>query len=183
MQILISILLAFALTSCSTNRLLFTVSTKKKIENAGVELQKVQFYNSSEIVLVRVLKQEEISVAEGKVRIENGKSIEEIVIPANTPGICELHDQKTLKISFDTGDGKSIPFLVEKKGNVIVEESFFRIGAKKWITAKSGKKIGQVDYQGKIYHLVRGADSRLTINKSVMSQVKRDKYVARGRKL
>ncbi len=165
------------------NRMLLTVDTKKKIENAGVDLVQVQFYNSTEIVLARQLKKEEVSVAEGKVRIENGNHIEEIIIPANTPGICELHNEKTLKVSFDVGEGKSIPFLVERKGDMVVEGSYFKIGAKKWIKTNRGRKIGKVDYEGKVYHLVRGTDSRLMIDKSVLNRVKRDTHVARGRKL
>ncbi len=183
MRIPLSLLAVLFLSSCSMNRMFLTVDTKKKIENAGVDLVQVQFYNSTEIVLARQLKKEEVSVAEGKVRIENGKHIEEIIIPANTPGICELHNEKTLKISFDIGEGKSIPFLVERKGDMVVEGSYFKIGAKKWVKTSRGRRVGKVDYEGKIYNLVRGADSRLMIDKSILNRVKRDTHVARGRKL
>jgi len=171
------------LSSCSINRMYLTVSTKLEIEKAGIDIKKVQFYNSEEIVLARQLSKEELKVAEGKVRIENGKSIEEIVIPANTPGVCELNDEKTLKVSFDTGNGKSIPFLVERKGDMVTTESYFKIGAKTWKRTSQGRQVGQVDYQGQIYSLVRGADSRLMIDKSVMNKVDRNTHVAKGRKL
>ena len=182
-QVTFLLLTSLLLSSCSVNRLLLTVDTKKQIEEAGVDIKQVQFYNSEEIVLARQLSKEEINVAEGKVRIENGKHIEEIIIPANTPGICELNDEKTLKVSFDTGDGKSIPFLVERKGDVVVSTSYFRIGARKWTRTSKGRKIGKLDYEGEIYNLVRGAESRLMIDKSVMNRVKRDTHVAKGRKL
>lgn len=160
-----------------------TVDTKMQIEKAGIDIKKVQFYNSEEIVLARQLKNEELKVAEGKVRIENGKQIEEIIIPANTPGICELNDEKTLKVSFDTGDDRSVPFLVERQGDVVVAGSYFKIGAKNWTRSNNGNKVGQLDYQGKIYTLVRGSNSRLMIDKSVLNRVKRDVHVAKGRKL
>jgi hypothetical protein len=171
------------LSSCSTNRLLLTIDTKQQIEKAGVNIKQVQFYNSEEIILARQLNKEELKVAEGKVRIENGKHIEEIIIPANTPGICELNNEKTLKVSFDTGDGKSLPFLVERKGDMVVSSSYFKIGAKKWVRTTRGRKIGKLDYEGKTYSLVHGSDSRLMIDKSVMNRVKRDTHVAKGRKL
>jgi len=171
------------LSSCSINRMYLTVSTKLEIEKAGIDIKKVQFYNSEEIVLARQLSKEELKVAEGKVRIENGKSIEEIVIPANTPGVCELNDEKTLKVSFDTGNGKSIPFLVERKGDMVTTESYFKIGAKTWKRTSQGRQVGQVDYQGQIYSLVRGADSRLMIDKSVLNKVDRKTHIAKGRKL
>ena len=171
------------LSSCSMNRMLLTVDTKQEIEKAGIDIKQVQFYNSEEIVLSRELRNGELKVAEGKVRIENGKSIEEIIIPANTPGICEMNDEKTLKVSFDTGDGKTIPFLVERRGDIVTAGSYFKIGAKKWVRTSRGQRVGKVDYQGQIYNLVRGANSRLMIDKSVLNKVDRNTHVAKGRKL
>ncbi|MCF8465036.1 MAG: hypothetical protein K9G41_09350 [Flavobacteriales bacterium] len=171
------------LSSCSINRMYLTVDTKQQIEKAGVDIKQVQFYNSEEIVLARQLNKGELKVAEGKVRIENGQSIEEIIIPANTPGICELNDEKTLKVSFDTGDGKSIPFLVERKGDMVTSGSYFKIGAKQWVRTSRGEQVGKVDYQGQIYNLIRGVNSRLMIDKSVLNKVDRSTHVAKGRKL
>tara|TARA_R110002072_G_scaffold281866_1_gene444544 strand:+ start:428 stop:979 length:552 start_codon:yes stop_codon:yes gene_type:complete len=171
------------LSSCSINRIYLTVETKLQIEKAGLDIKQLQFYNSEEIVLARQLSKGELKVAEGKVRIENGKSIEEIIIPANTPGVCELNDEKTLKVSFDKGDGKSIPFLVERKGDMVTTESYFKIGAKKWIRTSKGQQVGKVDYQGQVYNLVGGANSRLMIDKSVLNKVDRNTHVAKGRKL
>ena len=176
-------LIVFTLSSCSLNRMLLTVDTKQQIEKAGVDIKQVQFYNSEEIILARQLNKEEIKVAEGKVRIENGKNIEEIIIPANTPGICELNDEKTLKVSFDAGDGKTIPFLVERKGDVVTSGSYFKIGAKKWVRTNRGRKVGKLDYEGQVYNIVRGAESRLMIDKAVLNRVKRETRVAKGRKL
>ena len=183
MKKLIPILSIVLLSSCSINRMYLTVDTKQQIEKAGVDIKQVQFYNSEEILLARQLNKGELKVAEGKVRIENGQSIEEIIIPANTPGICELNDEKTLKVSFDKGDGKSIPFLVERKGDIVTSGSYFKIGAKQWVRTSRGEQVGKVDYQGQIYNLVRGANSRLMIDKSVMNKVDRNTHVAKGRKL
>lgn len=182
---IISLLSALVIlfSSCSTNRMLFTVSTKKQIEESGVDVTQVQFYNSEEIVLARQISKEEVKVAEGKVRIENGKNIEEIIIPANTPGVCELNNEKTLKVSFDTGDGKALPFLVERRGDMVVEGSYFKIGAKEWTRSMRGRKVGKVDYEGKMFNLVRGAEARLMIDKSVLNKVDRKTKVAKGRKL
>lgn len=179
----VSLFAIVLLSSCGVNRMYFTVQTKQEIENAGVDLSQVQFYNSEEIILARQISKEELKVAEGKVRIENGKNIEEIIIPANTPGVCELHDEKTLKVSFDTGDGKTIPFLVERRGDMVVAGSYFKIGAKTWTRTDRGRKIGTLDYQGQDYQLVRGAEARLMIDKSVLNRVKRNTHVAKGRKL
>ena len=182
-SISVFIAVAIALSSCSLNRMYFTVASKQEIEKAGVDLTQVQFYNSEEIILARQISKEEVKVAEGKVRVENGRNIEEIIIPANTPGVCELHDEKTLKISFETGDGRSIPFLVERQNDIVVSGSYFKIGAKEWVRSDRGRRIGKVDYAGQVYNLVRGADSRLMIDKAVLNKVERKTHVAKGRKL
>lgn len=174
---------AVLLSSCSMNRIYLTVQTKLEIEKAGVQMNQIQFYNSEEIVLVRELKQEELKVAEGKVRVENGRNIEEIIIPANTPGVCELFDEKTLKVSFESGNGRSLPFLVERKGDVVVEGSYFKIGAKEWVRSDRGYREGKIDYDGKIYNMVRGANCRLMIDKSTLNKVDRETRVAKGVKL
>jgi hypothetical protein len=176
-------ILTLLLASCSSNRMLFTVDTKQMIEKAGVQVSQVQFYNSEEIVLARQISKEEVKVAEGKVRIENGRNIEEIIIPANTPGICEMNDEKTLKVSFDSGDGKSIPFLVERRNDMVVEGSYFKIGAKEWTRSDRGRRIGKLDYEGNVYNIVRGSEARLMIDKATLNKVNRKTKVAKGRKL
>jgi hypothetical protein len=172
-----------AITSCSTSRMFLTVDTKQQIEKANISLNQVQFFNSEEIVLVRQLSKEDIGVDKGRIKIENGKQIEEVIIPAYTPGVCELHDEKTFKISFETGDGKQIAFVAERRNDMVDKTSAFKIGANEWITTQRGNKVGKVDYDGKVYTLVRGLDSRLMIEKSMLNNVDRDTRVAKGRKL
>lgn len=172
-----------AITSCSTSRIFLTVDTKQQIEKAKIALNQVQFFNSEEIVLIRQLSKEDIGVDKGRIKIENGKQIEEVIIPAYTPGVCELNDEKTFKISFETGDGKQIAFVVERKNDVVDKSSGFKIGANEWVTTQRGNKVGKLDYDGKVYTLIRGLDSRLMIEKSMLNNVDRDTRVAKGRKL
>lgn len=181
--LLLLLFTASVLTSCSTSRMYFTVETKLQVEKASIPLTQLQFYNSEEIVLVRQMSKEEFGVEKGRVKIENGKQVEEVIIPRNTPGICELHDEKTLKVSFDKGNDNAIAFLVERRNGVVTEGSHFKIGAKEWITTERGNKVGKLDYEGKVFTLVRGLNSQLLIDKSVLNKVDRDTKVAKGRKL
>jgi hypothetical protein len=181
--ILLIFLSAILFTSCSTSRMYLTVETRQQIEKANITLNQLQFYNSEEIVLIRQLSKEDIGVDKGKIKIENGKQVEEVIIPRNTPGVCELFDEKTLKISFETGDGKQIPFLVERRNGVVAEGSNFKIGAKEWVTTERGNKVGKVDYDGKVFTLIRGFNSRLLVDKDMLNKVDRDTRVAKGRKL
>jgi len=182
-QTLLIILSAAILSSCSTSRLYLTVETRQQIEKANINLNQLQFYNSEEIVLIRQLSKEDIGVDKGKIKIQNGKQVEEIIIQRNTPGVCELHDEKTIKISFETGDGKQIPFLVERRNGIVTEGSNFKIGAKEWVTTERGNKVGKLDYDGKVFTLIRGLNSRLLVDKDMLNKVERDTRVAKGRKL
>lgn len=173
---LICVALMFTFSSC--NRMLLDVPTKQKIENAGISINQVQFYNSEEIVLSRQLKNEDLKVVSGKVRFENGKYIEEIKIRRNTPGVCDISDDKALRVSFEDGSGKSLVFLIDATR----QGDYFKIGAKEWVM-RNNSKIGKVEYQNKMYNLVRGRNSRLMINKSVLNKMKRNTRIAKGKKL
>lgn len=177
------ILVAVLLSSCVGNRMYFTVSTKKKLEKAEVDLTQIQFYNSETIVLSRHINKEEIDVVQGKVKFKNGRYVQEIIIPAGTPGICEVHDVKSLRVSFEDGDGNSIPFLVERRGGVISDGSGFKLGAREWKKLSSGRKVGKLDYQKEMFTIVKGVNSRLLLDKSVLTKEDRDTRVAKGRKI
>lgn len=183
MKYFFGLAIVLSLASCSTSRVYFTVAGKKQLDEAGIELKKIQFYPSSDLLLSRQLSKEEIAVYKGKVRIENGRQIEEVIIPSGTPGVCEWNDEKSLRVSFDQGDGKQLIFLVEKRNGVVVEESHFKIAAKEWVNLNNGNRIGKVDYQGKVFNLVRGQDARLMIDKERLVKTQQSTTVVKGRKL
>jgi hypothetical protein len=177
------IIVAILLTSCVGNRMYLTVGTKKKLEKAEVDLTQIQFYNSETIVLARQINKEEVDVTQGKVKFKNGKYVQEIIIQAGTPGICEVHDVKSLRVSFEDGSGNSIPFLVERRGGVISDGSGFKLGAKEWKKMASGSTVGKLDYQNEMFSIVKGANSRLLLDKTVLTKVDRDTRIAKGRKI
>lgn len=181
--IVIVALLSLTLSSCGPSRIYFTVDTKLRLDKAGIGLQKVQFYPSADIVLVRQISTEEVDVVKGKVKIEGGRKVEEIIIPAGTPGICEFNDERSMRVSFDQGDGKLLVFQVERRDGNVVPGSYFKIAAKEWITLNSGGRVGTIDYNGKVFTMVRGQDTRLMIDKSVISKTERNTSVAKGRKV
>ena len=182
-RLLIAAFVATSLTSCVSNRIYFTVDTKKELDQEKIDLKQIQFYNSEEIVLVRSASEADVQVEDGKVKTTSGKQVQEIVIPAMTPGICEVYDERSLRISFDDGDGNALPFLVERREGVVVDRSGFKLAGKNWKKTRTGGKVGKVDYQKELYTIVRGANSRLLIDKSSITKIDRSTKVARGRKL
>jgi len=94
----------------SSCKVLFTEQFRKQAEATGIDILKIQFYNSDKIILKRILSSNEVSVTSGKVKVENGKNIEIIKIKKNTLGKCELIDKNKLYISFEEGENKSFVF-------------------------------------------------------------------------
>lgn len=86
------------------------------------DFQKLQCYVSQEIVLRRVLRSEERDVSPGHaLRIEKDKRIEEIVIPAFTPGVVLNGKEDRLMVSFEPpvqGKELTLTFVLTHKWNV-----------------------------------------------------------------
>jgi hypothetical protein len=82
--VLLGLLAAVAPIGCSN---LVPLRREQVVEFQN-QLPKIQFYISDEVVLSRVLQSEERKISrEHQIRIERGKKIEEIHIPAYTPGV------------------------------------------------------------------------------------------------
>src|SRR3954469_16949404 len=83
------------MASCSSSRVSranlvpFTKDLRAKLEKENIDLKQVQFYIDQKLVLDRNLGDQKIEVTSGVVKLENGKYINQVVVPAFTPGVCE----------------------------------------------------------------------------------------------
>lgn len=103
------------LSSC---RVAFTESFRQKAEKQGLNLTKIQYYNSKKIVLTRTLSSSEVSLASGKVKFENGIYSEKIIIRKHTRGRCDKAGPNEMNISFEEGNNKSLPFASNARGEL-----------------------------------------------------------------
>lgn len=171
---------AIAFSSCS-QKIYFTKETKEKLEAKGVDLQKIQFYNSEPIVLLREVKDEEIKIASGKVRFENGRNVEEIIVKRNTPGIfAEANTNDAIMIKFENGENKILPFVPSK--DYSGKNNIFQLGYLDRVNS-GGKRMAIVNYDNKKYSIVYGSNAALLINKSVLMKEERKTRVAEGVKV
>jgi hypothetical protein len=101
---------ASLLFSCSSSRKMsknyvpFTRDLKQKLEKENIDLKQVQFYVDQKLILSRNLGDQKVEVKSGVVKLENGKYINDVIIPSFTPGICESTDNDKLMISFEKGN-------------------------------------------------------------------------------
>src|SRR6202012_4177808 len=115
MRRIFTVILCFAsltfLFSCSSSRktsrnnfVPFTKDLKAKLEKENIDLKQVQFYVDQKLILNRNLGDQKVVVSSGVVKLENGKYINEVIIPSFTPGVCESSDNGKLLISFEKGN-------------------------------------------------------------------------------
>lgn len=75
------------------------------------EVKNLQFYSSHTITLRREVQSQDRQITPGhKLRLVSGKSVEEVVIPAKTPGVAMRVSAQAISVSFVTGT--SLDFVV-----------------------------------------------------------------------
>ncbi|MBK8257454.1 MAG: DNA-directed RNA polymerase [Polyangiaceae bacterium] len=75
------------------------------------EVRNLQFYSSHQITLRREASSQDRQVTPGhKLRLISGKSVEEVVIPAKTPGVAARVTSRSIAVSFV--EGTSLEFAV-----------------------------------------------------------------------
>src|SRR5258706_1802411 len=98
----------FFLFSCSSSRkanfVPFTRDLKQRLERDNIDLRQVQFYVDQKLILYRNLGDQKLEVHSGVVKMENGKVINEVIVPAFTPGICDTIQSDKLMVSFEKGN-------------------------------------------------------------------------------
>src|SRR5271170_6103036 len=102
---LIPFVVILGLTSCSS-RSYFTVGIRKQVENNSISVEKLQYFVDRTVELRRVLASGDPKVASGKVKLENGRYVNIILLKKNTPGICLKFEDSHVEIAFEKGSGK-----------------------------------------------------------------------------
>jgi hypothetical protein len=115
MRRILTVILCFTsltlLFSCSSSRKLsnyvpFTRDLRQKLEKENIDLKQVQFYVDQKLVLNRNMGDQKLVVTSGVVKMENGKYVNEVVIPQLTPGILQETESDRLLISFEKGSNQ-----------------------------------------------------------------------------
>jgi hypothetical protein len=105
-------------------------------------MSKVQFYVSRDIVLHRDVGSTDTEIEQGKIRLVNGRQVEEVVIPAGTPGIMmSMPSSEQLAISFEATTDDALVFGVSSR-----QAGAFSLQAKDW-----SNRVGSIEYGGKTY--------------------------------
>lgn len=149
-----------------------SVRTKYNLDEA--KLKKMQFYISDEIQLQRGERSEEEQQLDenGKLIVSQSASLDNIVVDANTPGVCvKVIDDSKLAISFFDSDDQYLVF-----GDPNNRGRYYLMSAE-W---KNGK--GKINFGGKVYYIMPGgASAYLKFEMKKIKDYKKSSSKAKGR--
>jgi len=173
--IIFSLALILLLPGC-TKKIYFTKELKNRIEQSGQDIQGVQFYNSSDIVLRLNEPDSELEVKSGTIYIKEQQNIQEIIIKQDTRGLCIAAYDDQMNIAFEKGENRFLPFR---------EEDCTRSSTKwKFYTKKSDKGFGQLRYDNANYYATPESEiARLLVKKKQVEKLIQNRRVAKGRKI
>lgn len=138
-------LLMALLSSCSTGLTPFTQDLYEKQGWTQSELKKIQFYLSDDVILRREMTRGESNITRGKIYLEDGRRIEQIVLPSGTPGVLLFMPRENrFAVSFEKQDND----LYLMFGPNPKMKNQYALLAKEW-----ARDHGKVHYNGNLYEI------------------------------
>ncbi len=143
MRNLIFLLITGFYFSCAPSLKYYTKDLHDDFRWSDSELKKIQFYVSGDIVLWRDVTKGESVISNGKIKMVDGREVEEVIIKRGTKGAFLFSPQKNhYAIGFDaTDDTKYLVFGPSEKVN-----NRYVLLAKDW-----DKRFGKVTYGDRSY--------------------------------
>lgn len=167
---------ALLISACSPQLSPFTQDLYKEVGWSESELKQIQFYLSGPIVLQRTLSGGESTITEGKIKLVNGRKVEEVVIPGGTPGVVLFTPKSDrFAVSFED-EGQDLYLMFGPNPNI---GNKYALLAKEW-----HKKVGKVSYNGKEYDVdAASAYSTLMVDLRKIRETEYQTRRAEGRKV
>jgi hypothetical protein len=174
--VLVAIVILFS--SCSPTLTPFTKDLYDSNRWSDAELSQIQFYLSKDIVLQRDRGSDVSSIVNGKIKVVDGREIEEIKFKKGTPGIFIFSpNNDSFAISFENGlDGEERYLMFGPNEKM---SGRYVLLAKDW-----QRRNGKVTYNGKVFHtLNESAFATLLVDLKAAKKVSYKSTTVGGRKL
>ncbi len=163
-------------SSCAPRLTPFTDGMKTKYGWTESQMKRIQFYTSETITLRREFVEGATEIAGGEIKIVDGRKIEQIVIPARTPGVLlQMPQTDRMAIAFETGNNER--FLMFGP-NPKLSGQYVLLG-RDW---NSGR--GTVTYDAKEWYTETGDGlARLMVKLSLVRKQEAESRTVKGRRL
>jgi hypothetical protein len=164
---------SLSLAGCAPQRVAFTQGIRTQYGLGGEDLKNLQYYVSSDITLQRDFRREEGEISKShKFVTKEGGLLEEVVIPAGTPGVATEVGETSLAVSFEPGSS----LIFGSPPTDRDPERKYRLSAKRW-----ADYYGEIVYDGKIFYAVEGSgQAYLEVGVESLDAVEKKKKVLPG---
>ena len=163
--------LSFA--GCAPQRVAFTQGIRTHYDLGSEDLKNLQYYVSGDITLQRDFRREEGEISKShKLVTKEGGLVEEVVIPAGTPGIATEVGETSLSVSFEPGSS----LIFGSPPTDRDPERKYKLSAKQW-----SDYYGEIVYDGKTFYAVEGSGrAYLEVGVESLDAVEKKKKVLPG---
>ena len=164
------------LVACSPRLTTLDSAVKQQNDWTEQELSRIQFYLSKDLVLTRERSSGSTAIVEGRVRVKDGRNVEELVFERGTPGV----------VLFQTAEGQlALGFDSRRDDRFLMFGPNPRRGNEYTLLAKSaGRYSGTVTYDKKEWNVsVANADVHLLFDMRRSGRTKRRTQSVGGRRL
>ncbi len=171
----ICLIIFLTLSACSPKLTPFTEDLRKVNNWTQSDLEKIQFYLSEDVTIRRQIRDASTEIIKGEIKMEDGRRIEEILIPKGTPGVLtKMGEGDKIAITFESGDERFLMFGPNPK-----QEARYTLRASEW-----KNKVGKVKYGGKTY-ITQAGDGYacLMVDLKKIKNVDIKSRTAQGRKI
>ena len=92
----------------------FTRDLYNKLKVYNIDIKKVQFFIDQQVTLDRYVDVNKAEIKSGVLKFLNGRTINEIVVPALTPCVVDSIDTDGFRVSFERGSSNVFKFINNK---------------------------------------------------------------------
>lgn len=155
----------------------FTRDLFNRIRAYNIDVRRVQFFIDQKLVLTRNMDQYKAEVTSGVIKFMNGKYINEIIIPANAPCICDSVDTDGLRVSFDRS-GNQFKFINNK-----YSPDFFIFSGTNWKDGGCDVMFDKSVYRANCGTCNSAADIKLLVRQSDIDNTQKKTKILGGRRI
>lgn len=164
---------SLAVAGCATQQVALTRWIRTQYDLQSEDLKNLQYYASSDITLEREFLREEGQISKShKLVTKEWGLVEQVIIPARTPGVATEVGDTYLAVSFEPG--ASLVFGSPPSDRD--PERAYKLLANRWTPT-----YGEIDYGGKTFYAVeRSREAYLLVVVESLDAVKKSKKVLPG---
>jgi len=164
---------SLAVSGCAPQRVAFTQGIRTQYDLGSEQLKDLQYFVSGDITLQREFHSEEGGVSGNhKLVTKEGGLVEQVIIPAGTPGIATEVGDTSLAVSFEPGASLSFGSPPADRD----PERKYKLSARRWTDY-----YGEIVYEGKVFYAVDGSgQAYLEVGLESLDAVQKKKKVLPG---